>query len=1009
MNKTNMRIGIYLALFLLTAQEALIASEKAQLYFVGVAGELLEGQRTVFLRWYSFGAAVPVDEYIIYRKSGRPGDPGDVEPISVTHKLRNAPLIRTIFEQPRAHRAKTHIQDALARMCDCSISDATYVEELLKILEEAEYDGRQKFRANLLINSNYGAAIVEGQGYLDAVDPGVYTYELRAVNNSGAEFVLGRITVDATKPTKLAPPTQPEQVEMTDEKGDRVIHLFWDFSGDLRDQRTAFFGYNVYRGDGDLSGEDFQSLRSRGVIEQINTLPILPPSDQALGDSPEDRYVFVDDNRDITSDGPKGDPFIPGDLYTYWAAPIDLLGQEGEASLPVVAMVYDKLSPAVPRGLHTRVVDAPSGRRILLEWDRNEDDAVEYKIYRFRRYDHVGFTDPFPPIDGLTEGFVSFVPQTASGNPFYLDSDILPESHENMAFWYCASAVDGWGNESGMSPPVRGVIFDTTPPDSPGDVLICTTSFQCALELDRIEEAGDLRATIYGDVVVEMVVHGVTRDFRDCRIEIDRVREVFSVSHPTTRTSETIYNGYLDRKDPWIFRDEFPKPDADTRIYYLIRVYCQNQKMPCGELMAPSVNLLGEFENSLQEGKSLRVHLILSAEKEIQCEPGSTDITTHDPFDEDGFPTPVVFVVNQVGDAAGVVLYRSPGCDKFIRVKEQRFEEGEASMELADEYYPEQGGRVCYGLRYFDENHNLSPIHYIPTQVVFASLNVSRIIPSMVAAVPQGDDLHPRIGLKWFAANRGVAGFRIDFASTEDFSVNLGSVHLTRDEYAFNDRNSEFTTILSAVDDLSEMPVDIGATYFIRAAALAENGEESVSNNHLRFVWSARIPEPHDHPDWPVRPLPETESTLLAGWLAPGARAMTAGDPFNYGAVVCIGILTKTTVDNDLLFDIEPPFLLYRRRVDIPDQPYVQISPLIEHIEKSEGDPPADPFFVSAMGVMVPEMPSSMGNTTCVFYLDRVNLIYQAKYEYKIVQLDSRTLEISKVYGPSNSVEVKDR
>ena len=112
---------------------------------------------------------------------------------------------------------------------------------------------------------------------------------------------------------------------------------------------------------------------------------------------------------------------------------------------PVTATVKDQSAPEVPRGLSTQVADVSGAKRIVLTWDRNTDDAAGYRVYRFREWDHVGKKGPFPPVNGVAEGYITDVPQPASDKPFFLDTTINITQNENEAYWYCVSAFDADG------------------------------------------------------------------------------------------------------------------------------------------------------------------------------------------------------------------------------------------------------------------------------------------------------------------------------------------------------------------------------------------------------------------------------------------------------------------------------------------------------------------------------------------------------------------------------------
>lgn len=1005
-NASRRRVIITLAAWSLLAGAAGPgqAADRGHLFFLALAGSPVEGKTPVLLRWVSFDGSIPVDTYSIYRKAGDANSAQPMELVSVTGRLRNAPLIRSIFEQPAVDRAKVNLQEMLASMLDEPVTDDTFVDQLLTILDGDTSCDQCEFRARMLVNANYGVAIVQGLGYLDLVTPQTYTYELRTSQGAGGAdgLVLGRVTIDATQPTKLAAPQQPTRVDVPGERGNLKIFLNWDFSPALRDQRQAFFGYNVYRGDGDLSGQDFKTLMSQGQLKKINRAPVLPPSQNALGTEPEDKYVFVDDNMVLEKSGPVGTPFEAGKTYTYWAAPIDLLGQEGEASPPVTATVKDQSAPEVPRGLSTQVADVSGAKRIVLTWDRNTDDAAGYRVYRFREWDHVGKKGPFPPVNGVAEGYITDVPQPASDKPFFLDTTINITQNENEAYWYCVSAFDAAGNESALSPPFRGVIFDKEPPGAPPFVDVCTVLSFCNLTLESVTPQPDRVPTTKGNVVVELVIERRDQNDSPLRVMVERFTQNLATTVYIPPVIETLFDGPYPADRKLVVTDEIPQPGRTLRVTYQVTVWGGDLE-PCAVYQIPDDKWVDYYFKYMLGGTSLSALLVLTTETRYRCGHGEGGTQPHEPFDDAGNPRPVTFQVPQAEDAVGVILYRSPDCENYFPVAEQRFN-GAPQLIVEDYFTPGQGGRICYGVRYFDENNNRGPIFYIPTQFLFPTLSFSDVTPSLISATPLGDETAPSFQLKWFGSNVGLAGFRIEMATTDKFEGKPAALTLSPNDYSFDAEDNEFETVIDREDEATNAKIQIDKKYFVRVVALRQNGEERVSNNSLPFLWAADV-TPHEHPAWPVRPLPPTNPKLKAGWMPPISAAEPT--PFSYGAVLWIGTLDfRGQKEGNAEYFIQPPFIVYRKRLDLPGKTYVQISPLIDSVSAPYREVPQDPFVVSRAGTFDSDHFPELGNQPGIFYLDTTDMILGAKYEYKIVKLDPKTGEIEKVFGPSNPVEV---
>jgi hypothetical protein len=1011
--RLRMKIQYQLFLLLIVTQcisTVAFSAAEPLLFFTGVVGENLDGRQVVLLRWYTVDGPMPVQSFSIYRKQGDAASTEPMELVTVTEKLRNPNLIRSIFEQPSQARALQNLFETLNSIADETITPENYVQHLIAILDGEDECDQCEFRRNMLVQSNYGVAIVEGLGYVDLPVPGTYTYELRTSANGGQDnIVLGRITLDATQPHKLPAPLQPEFVDVPGEKAHLKVFLNWDISPALTDRRTVMFGYNVYRGEGDLSGQDFNTLLDNGQLQKINRFPVLPPSADALGAQPEDQYVFVDDNMVLERDGPVGEPFNAGDQYTYWVAAIDLLGQNGEASLPETVIVPDKSVPQVPRSLNTRVIEVGGMKRILLTWERNLDDTVSYEVYRFREWDHVGKKTPFPPVDGLTEGLVATIPQPLSDAPLFSDPDIQLPDHENMAFWYCVAAVDAWGNASAMSPPFRGVIFDTTPPNAPDTFQVCVSARECLLLLQGIEGVAQYPEQPFNTVNVKIFINKTTRDQLPENTEtiiVERIITYNVTTHYVPPSVQTIFEGPYERTpgtQSMVIIDEFPRPPATTSLTYRITALDEKGRQ-CSSLIIPDEKSMDIFRRIVYAAnQNPEIYVLLDSIFRERCVRVPSGGEPHEPFDENGNPNPVTFDFPKEGDAAGVILLRSPDCENYYPVVEEWFPDGASNIQVQDEFYPTQGGRICYGVRYFDENKNLSPIFYIPVFINFPTLPVSSIAPSLISAKPLGDTFAPIINLKWFGSNIGAAGFRVEMATAENFSGEIGSVQLSPGEYSYNDEDSEFDALIDRFDDASGKKIEIDKKYFIRIVALYENGQERQSNNSLSFIWSADA-EPHEHPAWPIRSLPDTASGLAASWIMtpPNPANGLPAPPFSKGIGIFIGYLNHSNKENISTYLIEPPYIVYRQRVDKPDKPYIQISPLIEFIQVQDREVPRDPFFYAGPRITI----TDNFNIIPIYFLDTVDLIVGARYQYKFVKLNPDSGEIEKVFGPTNTVEV---
>ncbi|MBE7558569.1 hypothetical protein HS125_06360 [bacterium] len=146
-----------------------------KMFFAGVVGEQGDGRRKILLRWYGLEGRPPFSDYIVYCKEGAPDATGTWQKITETGKIRNLATIRSIFERAGEEKVFADLFAQLSASCpSCSTpTPDTYAARLVEVLDAT--DETSEFRKTMLVQSNYGVALVEGVGYIDRRLPGVYT------------------------------------------------------------------------------------------------------------------------------------------------------------------------------------------------------------------------------------------------------------------------------------------------------------------------------------------------------------------------------------------------------------------------------------------------------------------------------------------------------------------------------------------------------------------------------------------------------------------------------------------------------------------------------------------------------------------------------------------------------------------------------------------------------------------------------------------------------------------
>jgi len=326
--------------------------------------------------------------------------------------------------------------------------------------------GSEKFaRLQFLARAKWKIALVVGQGYDDGAVVGgtTYYYELRGVNNAGAE--TGTLDTDVSI-TAGVPLAVPAPTGLTAQAGDSKVLLLWD------DMPEAA-GFNVYRATAVMG--PYQRINEASFTSRIqfdfDGEPLKPDSSTVNG--------FVDFQRwdasgnptthlvnGIAISGPSN-----GVTYYYKVGSVDLLGKEGPlTAVPVSAKPIDKTPPRAPQEVTVTPDEVAS--RLEIRWPKVTYDAdghVESSVagYRVYRYEAPGNPDTLAtPIGGL-------IPQPGPGTIYLaaLDADpALRPPYGEKSFWYRVDCRDAAGNVSSRSAAVAGHLRDITPPSPPQGV-----------------------------------------------------------------------------------------------------------------------------------------------------------------------------------------------------------------------------------------------------------------------------------------------------------------------------------------------------------------------------------------------------------------------------------------------------------------------------------------------------------------------------------------------------------
>ena len=732
----------------------------------------------------------------------------------------------------------------------------------------------------------------------------------------------------------------------------------------------------------------FDSLMSAGLLTRVNRLPVMLGGSTVEERGEDERYDFMDDNLTFDRIERQGTQFAAGDRLSYWIAARDLLGQNGAPTNPIDVVVQDRKAPPIPRGLKTIEERVGDDRRIQLQWDSNADgDTVVYDIYRYRYYHHAG--RPGPPFDDdaefsytVTEGFITAVAEPLSATVSYRDMEISVADDEGRAYWYCVAAVDAAGNRSPLSPPVRGVLYDRYAPDPPSEIQLCTYRYECEAAFNEEKKEANT-----GSVEV---VFNVER--MDNRIVEARVVKL-GAGKP-----DVLFHGPFGSDTVKTVTDTIRLDSAsiedDTKYVFAFRT-------SLGEWCGP-FELPRELMNGMLQSKSTRHTIRVRAFLHVKqiCVDGLTpDRVPHDPYAEGGGNTPLEITVTLTDDAVGAILYRALDCEEFQRVTTVRADEGDTTVTLVDTLRPGSVAVMCYGIRLFDENQNMSGMEYLGAHVIFEGDDTVQPVIDSVTAL--GTAASPEARVKWFGPVEGVAGYRLHFATgtiAKAGALGLAGIPVLGsatgvtsvypiDELSYQESTGIWSVRIATLDDVGSMPLETNTAYRVWVEAIDDLGSTIEGRDTRRFTWSDEEAE-EERLLWPVRPLPDQTD----GPAVYVDRSDADGVIRGIAVELTDPALSGNKEINPLeIMKVETPFIVYRQRTDISNQPFVQIGPLIEKIETDASGNIQDPFILRW--------------GSAAYYMDYVGLVHGAKYRYVIIELDESG-ELSLVRGPTLETEV---
>ena len=928
---------------------------------------------------------------------------------------------------------------------------------------------------NLLVLSRAHPAIRMSLGlaHTQAIAPGQTTFEVRLFDlpNNQDLAVVGRVTVQSGAPTILPAPGAPVRVPETDPRGDLNVKLRWPTAKELRRLSLLSYGFNVYRINKAFAEENgyhvipppratLLSLVAGGnpSVHRLNPVAVLANGNfdaVTVSDFLADgqTYFYVDDN----DRGRPGSPlpqnvFTNGARFYYFATARDILGRDGEVSLPSAEVVVcDRLPPPAPDGVVVEndyvFMPGPPGnpgtstQRLRVRWRQNDprkDSVAGYYVYRWNNpADSQNPALQQAPISPLIP------PAPGQADLIYVDdgagAPAMPQS-AGQTFWYTVRAVDAGacdgGNPSAHSAPAFGVLRDREGPPAP----IARLTTRCRLPEVTYDGAFDLPWPQPNPTQAAFQMACVRQP--EGGDAVAWAEFYWALSSPANP---------LPPPDHFLGRAEFPKAFTPGDLVNLPLFISR------ADLQGDPVDLHVFCRVGTYSGRiSSFIRAVITSPPEVNT----------------NFKTVIysarVFTVGGAGRCEGHTAANEPieACAVVSPTSQEfrfyrRIDDGpltllgqgvvsnQTEVCVQDLERSATAGEGCYYVQFLDENGNPSPMALIGC-VAFTGKG-QLPTPILPPPVPLNTPTDPDVmRVQWFAPPHGVDRFEVHVAMDNTEPPDTLSPSLTKhpafpaaaEETAViggQAKKKLFKTYLTPKvgplfgdGALFQIDVDVqkNATYTVMVRAVDKSGVTGSFSEGQEFIWSEPAAT-FDQVPWPARPLPVVSSfhSNIVAAVMPDAvfrgLGVRIGEVYVDPALELSGQELPTHTDPVEYLYRGPlsapifPVALYRCQVASLQYPaallsgdMVQVSPLMERIAYEElpdfnGDSVVtvhihDPF----IGVVHPGGGIfGMAPVAGLYLLDTQPVVRGARYRYLLVRFDPQTLEMVQVI-PAGEVTV---
>lgn len=410
---------------------------------------------------------------------------------------------------------------------------------------------------------------------------------------------------------------------------------------------------------------------------------------------------------------------------------------------------------------------------------------------------------------------------------FFVDSTPTPDNH---VYWYRLIAVDQFENQSPLSPPVRGVLWDRTQPIPDASIKVERCTYQVK-RIERCQLDSSYKFGFYDSTKGRKAA-------RVCLYEICPVRDVAGVAEGN-RYVLVMCRDMRDGKATITLKElarycESLCGDGSTQgRSFIVRYYDE-----AGNLLASSE----PFSDYLCRGELICFELIEIC-RERPNDPGET-LDPGEPIN--------ICVELEPGERARLFYELNGQMTAFSQILAPLDAAGPLVYCSTADFTAIVPAGACLGVRVFSQNNVGSYIQYLNCVTIPTSEPEAPMMHSVDAA---GTASSPTFIVRWSAQSEGLSAFVLSSEKNGE---------ITYETYWINDSNLKYSNGLYEVEIALNPATDLNEEFCYKARAVDKTLKGSPWSESLCGTWEK---EPGDHLTWP--PVPETPagSGILAYFL----------------------------------------------------------------------------------------------------------------------------------------------